>query len=448
LLVGRCDTVLDAEGTPHVELQVQDYLVALRLGDGQVLEERLRVLLAVIIMLSPKHDYVVSMTTFISSLNYWKANKDVLPFYNMWLNQPNLFDGEQGEVYFGVMSRVVIKDTDHRLNHLKSKYALCGEYVRTNNMLEDYMIDSGLTPKAASRKGLLVTDDNENLRATKEFLWSAMIELRTCSYGVYANKNAFKSALAAGLHKVDPKIDRTIPARIFQKMTRHQLEGVWSRTQSLIHKPEWAQEQSIRVVWPEIPEPAPREPRRRRSQPPVEEPEWPAGVGLQEQALDNPEPAQPDIDARRPKGKSSSAGGRSETEPEAEALAASDGEVEEGHLSGDDQPLNARKRTRSPFEPTVLITQPGSQGVQPNRLADETREVQEEYERLYAKWLEDHPSGTFTTAMWTKMGEQARTNLALRGGGAEGRSMRSRSSTRTRLNYNGMLAGEIDTMLQ
>jgi hypothetical protein len=231
---------------------VQDYLVALRaskwLDDGTVFLGKFFVLLKVFLILNPSHEYVRSLLAFGNSLMYWKKHRNTLPFWNMFKKQPNLFDGEQGEVMFGVMSRVVIKDTlKNNLDHMSRKFTLTTPFVQGNKKLKA-ILGTGKEKKT----GMLVDVDDEEVQRSKAWLQGFVNKVSHNMASIYVSSNAYADAHTGASFSTDPKKYNNRTRRLYQKGCLHIVDEVLAKCEKETVN-NWARETpGITDVWKEL----------------------------------------------------------------------------------------------------------------------------------------------------------------------------------------------------
>jgi hypothetical protein len=226
------------------------------MGDGNLVFDKMLVVLKVIMTLKPKHEYVKSLMCFVGTLLYWKQYRAFLPFWDMFVRQPNLFDAEQGESSFSVLSRASISDTmKATLSHLSELFTLTTPYLEANRKFQGYMEElSAEQDTATKRSGIIVKPDDPDVVMIGTWLDKVHNELRHNCYSPYLGPMAFLSQrFAQRDHSLDPTTDHRVYIRQLRKTSRLTEQGIVNARRLCVV--DWAKKSvEIRHHWPELPD--------------------------------------------------------------------------------------------------------------------------------------------------------------------------------------------------
>jgi hypothetical protein len=178
----------------------------LKMKDGRKMFTATIRLLKVFLCLQPQQTYVRSIVSQLLTLIYWEQKKDVLPFWDVFINDPATFNEEPVEVSFSLLGRASANDSRRSdINKMEQKYIGVRAYLDAKR---DFVTDLATQNTMKSVSGRFkVKKTSQKLQQIKQFVLQMINSARHNSYAPYNNETAFKSALQANLNKLAPTAD-------------------------------------------------------------------------------------------------------------------------------------------------------------------------------------------------------------------------------------------------
>ena len=212
----------------NINMKVQDYGVALKLNDGNLMLRAYFRLFKVFLCLDASHEYVRSMQSHLMCLLYWRkvdqeagrplpgsAGAD-WPFWKLFLHGAAAFNEECGEISFSVLARVLHSDSERtKIDHVNRKYRRVRQYLDAKDELLADEDDWGDVARTISGRHHIKEGDAQVLQ-TAEFLKLVANEVRWGVYGTYDDIRCFKNKADASRYKAKPSKNTPRTLRSYQ----------------------------------------------------------------------------------------------------------------------------------------------------------------------------------------------------------------------------------------
>lgn len=178
---------------------MQDYGLAIKFNDGEVVYACLLRMLKVFLCINPKQEYVRSIVHQILTLVYWRKKKVSLPFWNMFKNDVAKFNEEPIELSFSLLGRSLTNDgLRNKLDHVRKKYRGVKNYILFKKEFELEFLGKDTMKSVSGRFEIKV--GNQKLGQVRSWLLDVFNKCRYNVYHMYKSKAAFESFAEGVLH--------------------------------------------------------------------------------------------------------------------------------------------------------------------------------------------------------------------------------------------------------
>jgi hypothetical protein len=187
----------------------------LKFNDGHQHFQCLVRMLKVFLCVCPKHEYVKSIICQILTLLHWEAEKDVLPFWDLFWKHASVFGEESIELSFSLLGRSLKNDgMKNVLEHVAKKYRAVRSYLDLKAELGDDYYGKNTMKSVSGRSEVKV--GSVNVSMVKAWMLTMINQCRRNTYRPYKDKTCFGDA-AAGSKNAWKTTDRPLVCRVFRQ---------------------------------------------------------------------------------------------------------------------------------------------------------------------------------------------------------------------------------------
>jgi hypothetical protein len=165
-----------------------------------------------------------------------------MPMWDMMKHNLSVYNEENGEVSFSILSRCVVGDTKkHEIDHLRAMYRTMNIYMECKQEIADDINSRSIRSTTSSHYN--VKEDSDEVNETAAFFRSTIRKIQNKQFKMY-NSKCYPSSNDGQQHSTEGHVNKIYKRRVWKKWMQAEVDEVVADT-----KTRWTS--SYQHIWPE-----------------------------------------------------------------------------------------------------------------------------------------------------------------------------------------------------